>query len=248
MGTDAVFVKTIAFFRGAVTISLFLLFGAGALLLSALMPILRTPRRCQPLVRATWIPFAALMRLAGIVGVERGNLSPELRGCVIAANHPSLIDVVLVTALVPRTLYVAKPALLRNPFMASIVRHTSLPADERLPEAVSGYLCEGWNVLVFPEGTRSPAEGGLGEFRRGVAQLILRTGAPLVCLGIGVTQRILAKGQKPWCVGAKRVVYSFRADGPTRHVAARPSALRPDAIRLTAEIRRRIEDLVAGKA
>lgn len=232
-----------SFLRGAGSLLLFSLFGIGGILVSPLMIVLRSPRLCQPVVRALWIALVALFRATRIVGVRRGTLDRSLRGCVIAANHPSLIDVVLVSVLVPRTLYVAKPALLRNPFMAAIVRHTSLPVDERLPEAVVPYLRDGWNVLVFPEGTRSPAEGGMHPFHRGVAQLILRTGAPLVCLGIRPSRRITGKGQAPWDIGPDRVVYSFAADAPTRHLPDPDRALRPQAIALTDEIRRRIAAL-----
>ena len=234
-----------AIWRAAVVSLFFALFGVGGILISPLMLILRSPRRCQPVVRALWIPFVALLRLAGIIDVDHANLSPSLRGCVIAANHPSLIDVVIVLALVPRTLYVAKTALLRNPFMAAIVRHTSLPVDERLPEAAMPYLRDGWNLLIFPEGTRSPATGGIHPFHRGIAHLVLRVGSPLVCLGIRLSRRIVGKGQSPWDVGSERVTYFLRFDSPTHHpVNDFTRALRPAAVRLTEEIRSRIESLM----
>lgn len=233
-----------AVFRGAVSLLLFALFGLGALLISPLMVILRTPRRCQPVVRALWVPLVGLFRLTGIIDVKCATLPGRLSGCVIAANHPSLIDVVLVTVLFPKTLYVAKHALLSNPFLSAIVRHTSLPVDEHLPQAVVPYLRDGWNVLVFPEGTRSPEQGVMHPFRRGVAQLVLRTGAPLVCLGIVPTRRILGKHQPPWDVGSQRVVYSFFSDSPTRHPADESRAFRPQAIALTDELRSRIEALM----
>ena len=137
-----------AIVRATVVMFFFLLFGAGSVVISPLMLLLRSPRRCQPVVRALWIPFVAFLRLAGIIGVDRGNLPSALKGCVIAANHPSLIDVVIVLALVPRTLFVAKAALLRNPLMAAVVRNTSLPVDERLPEAAMPYLRDGCSRRV----------------------------------------------------------------------------------------------------
>jgi 1-acyl-sn-glycerol-3-phosphate acyltransferase len=235
--------------RGAGALFFFALFGAGGLLVSPLVCLLRTPRRAQPAVRALWRLFVAFLRATGIIGVDARLCATGLRGCVIAANHPTLLDVVIVTALCPRTLYVAKQSLLRNPFMAAIVRRTSMPVDENLPEAVAPYLREGWNVLVFPEGTRSPCAGGLQPFHRGVAQLVLRTGAPLVCLGIRLSKRILAKGQSPWEMGEKRVVYTLQTDAPTVDGAgdlSRP--LRPQAVRLTDEIRRRIERLILSNS
>ena len=229
--------------RGALSLVLFALFGVGGVLISPLALVLRSPRRCQPLVRALWIPLTGLFRLFGIIGIDSRNLSTGFRGCIIAANHPSLIDVVLITALIPRTLYVAKASLLRNPFMAAIVHRTSLPVDEHLPDAVVPYLKDGWNVLVFPEGTRSPVEGGMHPLHRGVAQLVLRTGAPLVCLGISLTRRILSKAQSPWDMGDSRVVYGFSSDEPSVHRPDDSRALRPQAVALTDEIRNRITAL-----
>lgn len=237
-----------AFLRGGVSLFLFALFGLGGLLVSPLMIALRSPRLCQPVVRTLWIPLVGLFRLTGIIGIKRRVLPEGLHGCIIAANHPSLIDVVLVTVLFPKTLYVAKAALLKNPFMAAIVRYTSLPVDEQLPEAVVPYLRDGWNVLVFPEGTRSSADGSLQPFHRGVAQLALRTGAPLVCLGIALSRRILGKHQAPWDVGTERVDYSFRADSPTRHPAEEKRSFRPQAIALTEKLRARIENLSRHEA
>ena len=227
--------------RGAVSTTLFAVFGVGALAISPIMLAMSAPRLCQPVVRASWRILAWLFRATGLISVEGGV--GDLKGCVIAANHPSLIDVVLVTAMMPRTLYVAKHALRRNPFMAAIVRHTSLPDDERLPEAAAPYLAEGWNVLVFPEGTRSPSPGELREFRRGAAQLALRTGAPVACVGISLSRAILGKRQKPWDMGERRVAYRFRADAPTRHPRDPSRGLRPQAAELTQALRRRISAL-----
>lgn len=241
-GTEAMMPKVFAFFRGATAILLFALFGVGGIVISPLMALLRKPEFCQPVVRSLWVCFVSIMRLSGIIGVEFRSGGQSIRGCVIAANHPSLIDVVLITALVPKTLFVAKPALLHNPCMAAIVRHATIPLDEHLPEVAGRYLKRGWNLLVFPEGTRSP-ESGFHPFHRGVAQLVLRTGAGLACIGMRTSRRILGKRQPPWDVGDKRVEYFISADNPTHHPADCSRALRPLAVRLTDEIRRRIETL-----
>jgi 1-acyl-sn-glycerol-3-phosphate acyltransferase len=48
---------------------------------------------------------------------------------------------------------------------------------------------------VFPEGTRSP-DGSLQEAQDGVAVLAMRTGAPIVPLGIAGSNGVWPKGQK----------------------------------------------------
>ena len=235
--------KAKAILRGATSLVLFALFGLGALAISPIMIALHDPRRCQRVVRAVWIPLLWLFEFTRLIKVDRGNLGP-INGCVIVANHPSLIDVVIISVIVPKTLFVAKHALLKNPFMATIVRNTSLPDDERLPDFALPHLEAGWNVLVFPEGTRSPRPGELREFHRGAAQLALRTGAKVACVGIGMTRAILGKRQTPWDMGSERVTYFFRADAPTQAKVDPGRGLRPQAAELTEELRRRVAGLV----
>lgn len=230
--------------RGTLTLALFAFFGVGALLLAPLMLVLRRPERCQPPVRATWRLFVRVCVRSGLIGIDSSGLRP-VRGCILAANHPSLIDVVLLTALVPRTLFVAKHSLSANPLLAAVVRHTALPDNPGLVEAAAPYLAEGWNVLVFPEGTRSPRPGVTGPFRRGVAQLAIRTGAPVACIGIWLSRPILGKGQKPWDMGTSRVRYAFRSDAPVPVYPDSTHPLRTQAEACTRTLACRIGGLMA---
>jgi len=224
--------------RGTLSVALFGVFGLGALLITPFMLLLRRPESCQPIVRCAWRLILSLFCATRLIRVDRAGLRP-FRGTVIAASHPSLIDVVILTALVPRTLYVAKRALLANPFLAAIVRATALPYDAGLPEAAARYLKDGWNVLIFPEGTRSPETGGLRPLRRGAAQLALRTGAPLVAVRIDVSRRILGKHQAPWDMGDRRITYALRAEDVP--VARAPGeSLHAAAVRLTEVVRERL--------
>lgn len=224
--------------RGAISVILFGVFGLGALLITPAMLVLRKPELCQPVVRAAWRLILFVFVGARLIRIDRGNLG-KIVGSVIAASHPSLIDVLILTAIIPRTMYVAKAGLRYNPFLAAIVRATALPDDLTLPEKAAPYLAKGWNVLIFPEGTRSPAEGGLHPLRRGAAQLALRTGAPVACIRLTTSRRILGKCQQPWDVGDEVVTYSLthatisvdKPVGPVTHAAA---------VRLTEEIRARL--------
>ena len=231
--------------RGGTSLALFVVFGIGAILITPLMLIMRSRQTCQPVVRATWRFAAWLFEATGLIRVKNKGLGGQ-KGTIIVSNHPSLIDVVLYIVLVPRTLYVAKHALLKNPFLSAIVRHTSLPDDARLPEAAAPYLADGWNVLVFPEGTRSPSPDVLRDFHRGAAQLALRTGAEVVCVGLDVSRAILGKRQKPWDMGERRVVYSFAADEPIKPSLDPSRGLRPQAEELTDVIRERISTQMAA--
>ncbi|MBO7721503.1 MAG: 1-acyl-sn-glycerol-3-phosphate acyltransferase [Kiritimatiellae bacterium] len=222
--------------RGAVAVALFAVFGLGAVVITPAVMLLRGHDRRQPVVRAAWRIAVRLFALTGLMRVERTGGDWRVSGSVVVANHPSLIDVVLLVVMLPRTLYVAKRGLKTNPFLAAIVRATALPDDATLPRRAAPYLAAGWNVLIFPEGTRSPAAGGLGPFHRGAAQLALRTGSQVTCVRIDVSRRVLGKNQPPWDVGSETVVYRFRR----RDIAAETApdrGVRAAAVRLTGRIR-----------
>ena len=223
------------FVRGCLSLLLFALFGAGALVLSVAVPFLGRPDRCHPLLRASWRVLLWMFEVVRLIRVDRGGI-PSCRGCVVVANHPSLIDVVILVALAPRMLPVAKHGLKRNPFVSLIVRNACLPDDETLPSVARKYLERGWNVLVFPEGTRSPA-GGMGKFRRGAMQTALRCGAPLVCVSMRQSRRILGKDQKPWDMGEKTVVYSTSCTEPIPAVLEEGESFHSAASRLAERMR-----------
>jgi len=222
------------FARGFLSLSLFALFGAGALVLSAAVPFLGRPDRCHPLLRNSWRALLWMFEAVRLIRVDRGGI-PSCGGCVVVANHPSLIDVVILVALMPRALPVAKHGLKRNPFVSLIVRNACLPDDETLPSVAGRYLEKGWNVLVFPEGTRSPASG-MGKFRRGAMQTALRCGAPVVCVSLRQSRRILGKDQKPWDMGEGTVEYSTACTKPILAVREDGESFHAAASRLAAEM------------
>jgi 1-acyl-sn-glycerol-3-phosphate acyltransferase len=107
---------------------------------------------------------------------------------VIAANHPSYLDPVLLSLQVRRPiLFMAWDALFRVPLLGPLVRLLgAFPVDVRPGrgreafESARALLREGRLVGIFPEGRRSRAGWMEPELRAGAARLALETGAPLV--------------------------------------------------------------------
>jgi 1-acyl-sn-glycerol-3-phosphate acyltransferase len=68
-------------------------------------------------------------------------------------------------------------------------------------------LLSGGRALgIFPEGTRSP-DGRLYRFRTGVARLALRSGAPVVPVGIVGTREVQPPGSVRWHRAPVRVSF-----------------------------------------
>ena len=174
------------------------------------MLIARRPEHGQPIVRAAWCFIEFFFEAFRLIHVSHDDFS-RIRGSVIVANHPSLIDVLLLTVFIPRTIYVAKHKLKSNPFLAAIVVSTALDDNAELPATAAKLLKAGWNVVIFPEGTRTPANSQLGPLRRGAAHIALEARAPIEVMRIDFAHRVLGKGQPITDVGKETISVSIRS-------------------------------------
>lgn len=197
-------------------------FGVGSLVFGAALVIFLTfwpaqNRRAAAVTvnRALWRMFAGLMILTGLIGVRGRHLKSLRRehGAVIVANHPSLIDVVLLVALIPKPVCVVKSALGQNMWMRRIVHAAhlvnDLPPDVLLHQATD-LLNKGYNILIFPQGTRSADRS---VFHRGAARLALAAGVSVRPVHIRVSPPILGKHQPWWAVSDHRVWYTLDVKG-----------------------------------
>lgn len=194
-------------FRALAAILAFICFDAGSVVLTILLLCVGWNRPLSlSLIRWFWIRFVWLCRALRLLTVDTTMLDVSLRGHLLVANHPSLIDVVLLVSEIPKTLAVARHSLRKNPFFGFIVAKLLLPDDPSLLTLAPDLLKKGYNILIFPEGTRSPLTAPLHTFHRGAAQLALRTGAPICPIRIHFSRRILGKEQSPLDMGAECVV------------------------------------------
>lgn len=235
-------------------------FGLGALALAAFVfPLCRiTARsrqeaddRVQHLIHRGFRLFRTVTEAAGLMdwrstGLERLRVpGPRL----VVANHPTLIDVVHLVAELPQADCVVNEARTRNPFLGLAARAAGyLPNREgaKLVEDCADRLRAGRTVLLFPEGTRSPAHG-LHAFHRGAAHVALAADVPLRPVAIRCDPPTLAKGSPFWAVPARRPAISLHVLEPLDPRPAGEPSLPPGvaARRLTARLRARLEEQVA---
>lgn len=231
--------------RFASTALAFAVFGVGAVLVSvlwfaplALLPNAAARRRgARAAIRASYRLFLGFLDLAGVVSLD---VEPEALarlgqgGGLIVANHPTLLDVLVLLAHVPQTGCVVKHALWRNPFVALAVR-TAGYIPNREPEQLlrdcSAALARGEPLIVFPEATRS-VPGEPLRLHRGAAAIALDSGAVLKVVHFRCEPVFLSKGdawyrvpdRRPCLaarVGASLRARDFQRSGETRSVAAR---------------------------
>ena len=175
---------------------------------------------------------------------------------IIAANHASNLDVPIIGSwLIPRLgrriHWLGKKELFDWPIIGWVAAHGGVHPVDRGAADVEAFrlaqriLDEGHVLFVFPEGTRSP-DGVLQEARDGIALLALRTGAPVVPIGIAGSNGVWPKGQRLPHPGGRVTVRVGRPFRPADELP--PGTDRSSAKRLTTNlIMRRIAELLPAR-
>ncbi len=202
--------------RIAATGFCFACFGLGGLLLGVVVfPLFLCVVRCRErrstqareIIHHLFRGFVGLMCLLRVCRLEvRGRERLRRDGLLILANHPSLIDVVFLMSLVRNADCIVKAALLRNPFTRGPVRAAGFVCNDSGPGLVDDCIAAvraGRNLIVFPEGTRTPADAALGKLQRGAANLAVRGGLAITPVRITCRPRMLGKADKWWRVPSR---------------------------------------------
>lgn len=140
------------------------------------------------------------LRIADI-RIDGAEKLRHLRGILIIANHPSILDVVMIMAAVPSVQCVVKAGLWRNPFFHLTMRSAGYIRNDLDPEAFMaacvGALQAGQNLIIFPEGTRT-VPGQPLQMRRGFANIATLAEADVQLVTISCDPPILFKGDHWW--------------------------------------------------
>lgn len=97
-------------------------------------------------------------------------------------------------------------------WLGAMAFHRHHPGGAESIKAVERFLERGWNVLVFPEGTRSRS-GEIGPFKPGIGLIAARTGRPVLPVRIVGTHEVMPPGA--WRPRRGRVEIRF---GPELHI------------------------------
>jgi len=188
----------------------FALFGAGGLLLSLvwfnlLLIFQRDRAKRRTLARrsisASFRLFLTIARGIGVLDYRIQNLEALRadKGCLVVANHPTLIDYVLLASVMPETDCLVKSALLRNPFVSGVIRAADYLINrdaDTLLNASQQRLAQGETLLIFPEGTRTRV-GEAISLQRGAANIAVRCQRDLRVVLIHCSEHLLDK-QSRW--------------------------------------------------
>jgi 1-acyl-sn-glycerol-3-phosphate acyltransferase len=143
--------------------------------------------------------------------VEGWEHIPRTGAVIIAGNHISFADEIFTPLAARRQVfYFAKAEYftgrgLRGRAMAAFFNGLGqVPVERGDTRSAAGVIDIGVEVLrdgralgIYPEGTRSP-DGRLYKFRTGVARVALRSGAPVVPVGLVGTREVQPPGSRRW--------------------------------------------------
>ena len=198
------------------------------------------------LYRVCWWVVYALVELVFRLRVEGHEHIEAGKGLVLASNHCSYLDPVLIGVAAGRELwYVTKRETFSVPFLGWLVRALhGMPIDRSRGDrsallALEGRLRTGRVVLLFPEGTRNKS-GSFLKPKSGVVRAVYRTAVPVVPVYVSGTVNV-------WNVllGMNRATVRFGQ--PIRFFPDQLPSRRRDAYHsITSEVMRKIDGLKRG--
>ncbi len=189
-------------------------FGLGCFLLAVVLPARIGAPLGQRMIGCWFRLYLGMLRRAGLLRADLGALDRlrAERGLVIAANHPSLLDVVLLLSRLPATVCIAKPAIWNNPLLGGGARLAGyLPNNSplRLVRQARAALAAGRLLLIFPEGTRTQSFP-VNRFKPGFALIAGQARAPVQTVFIDAATPFLGKQWKLLHRPALPLVYRVR--------------------------------------
>jgi 1-acyl-sn-glycerol-3-phosphate acyltransferase len=116
-------------------------------------------------------------------------------GLIIVANHPSLLDAVILLSKLPNAACVMKASLRKNPLFGVMARLSGYISNEdsmKLVKQSCAELKNGAHLVLFPEGTRSDTLQ-VNPFGQVAAVIASRSGAPIQTVFIRFSSSYLGK-------------------------------------------------------
>jgi 1-acyl-sn-glycerol-3-phosphate acyltransferase len=163
-----------------------------------LLPRRRGARLGQFAIMAGFRAYITAMEAIGVFRCDLRALDSlrDAGALVIAPNHPSLLDAVVVMSRLPRVVCITKAKLWDNLFLGGSVRLAGyIRNDSPLNLVKQGMhgLEDGQQLLIFPEGTRT-VDAPVNPLKGGFLLIARRAGVPVQTVFLENNSGFLGKG------------------------------------------------------
>jgi 1-acyl-sn-glycerol-3-phosphate acyltransferase len=166
-------------------------------------PVARLARGA--LVEGVMRPMSAVLASPTLVGVDRIE---DIDGPVVfVANHHSHVDTPLLLTSIPDRwrhkvvvgaaadyFFGTRMSSALSAFVIGAIPIERTKVGRKSADLARSLIDDGWSLLIFPEGGRSP-DGWGQPFRGGAAYIAMRCGVPVVPIHVEGSGRILRKGK-----------------------------------------------------
>lgn len=158
--------------------------------------------------------FWRVAELTGMISLDADVLDSlrDEKGLIIVANHPSLLDAVIVVSRLPRAACIMKASLAYNPFLgpgARLARYIRNDSTYGMVQCAVRDLQDGGQLVLFPEGTRT-TRAPINPFHASFALIAKRAQAPVQAVFIDTNSHYLGKGWPLWRLPPLPVRYVVR--------------------------------------
>lgn len=191
-----------------------LAWNAVALVLLALMSRDRGRVLGRAAISRGYALFWRAARLSGLLQMDARALDAVAQepGLIVVANHPSMLDAVMIVARLPRSACVMKASLARNPCLgpgARLARYIRNDSTYGMVRLAVADLRLGGQLLLFPEGTRTTC-APVNPFHSAVGVIAKRAQAPVQAVFIDTDSPYLGKGWSLWRLPPLPIVFTVR--------------------------------------
>jgi 1-acyl-sn-glycerol-3-phosphate acyltransferase len=185
-----------------------------ALLLYPLLPRPQGVRLGRLMISRGYRWFWALERASGMLRLDASALDGlrDEPGLLVVANHPSMLDAVMLVARLPRSFCIMKSSLLRNPLLGPGARLARYVRNDTALGMITHAVQElraGGQLVLFPEGTRT-TKAPVNPLHASFALIAKRARVPVQVAFIDTDSPYLGKGWPLWRLPPLPICFSVR--------------------------------------
>ncbi len=141
--------------------------------------------------------YLAILKITGLVRLDLSALDTlrDDHSLIIAPNHPSLIDVVLIASRLPHIVCIMKASIWDNILLgggARLAGYIRNDAPKEMIRLAAVAAREGNQLLIFPEGTRTITQP-VNDFKGGFGLIAKKAGVPIQTVFIETNSPFLGK-------------------------------------------------------
>lgn len=215
----------IKFIRCTILAYIFAVFGLGSLIMGLIVfPIIKFIYKDESSVlihqsmaiERSWDFFLKKFLIGlGTIKVNVKDIArlKNIKNSIIVATHPSYIDVLIILSMIPRTTCFVAPRIINNKFFRNIVKSMFIVSGkepEEIAKDAKKMLDNGFNILIFPTGTRHSATSH-PKIKKGASYIALSTKTNIETLKMTTTAPFLGVGQPFYDATEKPVEYDIEA-------------------------------------